>query len=143
MVLFKLKFINTSIFFFTFTFQYGSIQIQKEYFHNHKKQSHLHSNMVLFKLLPQKVYLQHMENLHSNMVLFKLTIIITLGCNRRIYIPIWFYSNTAQKIGKALDFKIYIPIWFYSNRHPTNKVKGCIYLHSNMVLFKWDRNKIT
>ena len=59
-----------------FTFQSGSIQIS-------------HLNQV------QPAYL----TLHSNLVLFKLKFLLKSCLNmKKLYIPIWFYSNNVVKI---------------------------------------------
>ena len=32
-----------------------------------------------------------------------------------LYIPIWFYSNSANAYVVKMSMLLYIPIWFYSN----------------------------
>ena len=79
----------------------------------------------------------------------------------QLYIPIWFYSNKPEGLGKdiiSFTFQsgsiqimlfwqmeytlmlLYIPIWFYSNSIRRYRVfsRGRT-LHSNLVLFKWPR----
>ena len=83
---------------------------------------------------------------------------------KRLYIPIWFYSNLPFNLAKLTKeftlhsnlvlfkyeqpfgyndgvFGLYIPIWFYSNL----SVAGTLSvtedaLHSNLVLFKFVRD---
>ena len=76
---------------FRFTFQYGSIQIDLE----------VSGSMKI-------------PDLHSNMVLFKSNWLAKEREWIKIYIPIWFYSNSFQ----VIFYFIYVN------------------LHSNMVLFK-------
>ena len=71
MVLFKSCALCQYTFYSFFTFQYGSIQIQ---------------TLWLVQL--------EMLSLHSNMVLFKLLWLAGYVLRWRLYIPIWFYSNT-------------------------------------------------
>ena len=42
--------------------------------------------------------------------------------------------NVGQNV--IIDTEIYIPIWFYSNTARYYTILACLYLHSNMVLFK-------
>ena len=55
---------------------------------------------------------------------------------KKLYIPIWFYSNSVFASDGYQPSLLYIPIWFYSNEQAEN-IKRAFddALHSNLVLF--------
>ena len=69
------------------------------------------------QMISHNPYLLSKQNLHSNLVIFKLI---------------------SNRVRSFLIIIIYIPIWWYSNKVWSNKsYTYSIYLHSNLVIFKW------
>ena len=78
---------------YSFTFQSGSIQMALS-LKDCLLLSSLHSNLVLFKSDDVTARREHVLPLHSNLVLFKLKFSKNTYDFLKLYIPIWFYSNT-------------------------------------------------
>ena len=89
---------NDVVFIIVFTFQSGDIQITEMCSAQWPVGNNLHSNLVIFKFI---------NNLSNDNKFIK------------IYIPIWWYSNTISKFEKCPCIDIYIPIWWYSNSSST------------------------
>mgnify|MGYP000963676188 CR=1 FL=1 len=114
--------------------------------------------MVLFKLTQIDAITSQLNNLHSTMVLFKSLSTYIVISQKKIYIPLWSYSNRGIISSFFSVNNIYIPLWSYSNRKRTVRIIifQLIYiplwsysnrlvmilifmlsnLHSTMVLFK-------
>ena len=118
-----------------FTFHYGSIQIRIKRIINWIKIT-LHSTMVLFKSQPV-IQNNHLKKaLHSTMVLFKSDTRSPWHVHKRLYIPLWFYSNCR-------DANIDIAACGFTFHYGSiqMQVQATEYLlgftlHSTMVLFK-------
>ena len=66
-----------------------------------------------------------------------------MRATKRLYIPIWFYSNLNCEKFAAREWILYIPIWFYSNLSFLSTSLYLSYtLHSNLVLFKYYDNTV-
>ena len=55
--------------------------------------------------------------------------------DKRLYIPIWFYSNAIEPCGYDGVKNLYIPIWFYSNE----SIRA---LNENLQLFTFQSGSI-
>ena len=78
--------------------------------------------------------------LHSNLVIFKFKVDYN-----KYYIGAKFTFQSGdiqiliQKLKNALILTIYIPIWWYSNKYLLRRiVQSLLYLHSNLVIFKYN-----
>ena len=119
-----------------FTFHYGSIQIITRTLET-TTDTTLHSTMVLFKSQPV-IQNNHLKKaLHSTMVLFKSDTRSPWHVHKRLYIPLWFYSNCR-------DANIDIAACGFTFHYGSiqMQVQATEYLlgftlHSTMVLFKW------
>ena len=120
---------------FNFTFQYGSIQIE--------------ADQGYVDIIKDFTFQYGSIQIVNKCSIFKFV---------ELYIPIWFYSNSSFHLLHRLIQVLYIPIWFYSNFefHILHFLSKCFTfqygsiqittmgnvvevqytLHSNMVLFK-------
>ena len=137
LVLFKFDFVSLNIFFISFTFQSGYIQIKLVvYIVQNKGAFTFQSGSI--QIIPLRGLWCTLPALHSNLVLFKYEPNKDkLKCSV-FTIPIWFYSNAYFGKSWLIPVALYIPIWFYSNANKMGTSMDSIQtLHSNLVLFKF------